>query len=64
MSRDDGPGSGDRVPAWLGLGAAPYDDLIIEGDNFEALKLLAMAHAGRVRCIYVDPPYDTASPMK
>ncbi|WP_207459988.1 site-specific DNA-methyltransferase [Azospirillum sp. SYSU D00513] len=45
----------------LCLGAAPYDDLIIEGDNFEALKLLAMTHAGRVRCIYIDPPYNTGT---
>jgi len=33
--------------------------LFIEGDNLEALKLLAPALAGRVRMIYIDPPYNT-----
>lgn len=34
-------------------------NLYIEGDNLEALKLLRTAYAGRVKLIYIDPPYNT-----
>jgi adenine specific DNA methylase Mod len=34
-------------------------NLIIEGDNLLALKSLLPTHAGRIKCIYVDPPYNT-----
>ncbi|MBM4163598.1 MAG: site-specific DNA-methyltransferase [Lentisphaerae bacterium] len=42
-------------------GAAPWRNLIIEGDNFDALRYLRMTHAGRVKCIYIDPPYNTGN---
>jgi adenine-specific DNA-methyltransferase len=45
----------------LAVGNGPCSNLIIEGDNFEALKLLAMTHAGRLKCIYIDPPYNTGN---
>jgi len=45
----------------LGHGDAPWDNLIIEGDNFDALRYLRMTHAGRIRCIYIDPPYNTGN---
>jgi len=35
------------------------DNLIIHGDNLEALKALLPTHAGKVKCIYIDPPYNT-----
>lgn len=35
------------------------DNLIIEGDNLRALKALLPTHAGRIKCIYIDPPYNT-----
>lgn len=35
--------------------------LIIEGDNLETLKLLQKAYLGKVKMIYVDPPYNTGS---
>ena len=35
------------------------DNLVIHGDNLEALKSLLPSHAGRVKCIYIDPPYNT-----
>ena len=38
---------------------APWRNLVIEGDNFDALRYLRMTHAGRVTCIYIDPPYNT-----
>ncbi len=34
-------------------------NLIIEGDNLIALKALLPTHAGRIKCIYIDPPYNT-----
>lgn len=42
-------------------GQGPYKNLVIEGDNFDALRHLLMTHAGRVNVIYVDPPYNTGS---
>jgi adenine-specific DNA-methyltransferase len=35
------------------------DNLIIEGDNLQALKSLLPTHAGRIKCIYIDSPYNT-----
>ena len=40
---------------------APHRNLIIEGDNFDALRLLRTTHAGRIRVIYIDPPYNTGN---
>ena len=34
-------------------------NLIIHGDNLHALKALLPTYAGRVKCIYIDPPYNT-----
>ncbi|MCY3978443.1 MAG: site-specific DNA-methyltransferase, partial [Chloroflexi bacterium] len=36
-------------------------NLIIHGDNLEALKALLPHYAGRVKCIYIDPPYNTGN---
>lgn len=35
------------------------ENLYIEGDNLEALKLLKETYAGKVKLIYIDPPYNT-----
>src|SRR5579885_2489270 len=35
------------------------DNLIIHGDNMVALKALLPHYGGRVKCIYIDPPYNT-----
>lgn len=35
------------------------DNLIIHGDNLHALKALLPRYAGRIKCIYIDPPYNT-----
>ena len=45
----------------LSCGVAPYRNLIIEGDNFDALRFLRMTHAGKIKCIYIDPPYNTGN---
>ena len=37
------------------------DNLIIHGDNLHALKALVPRFAGRVKCIYIDPPYNTGN---
>lgn len=36
-------------------------NLLIEGDNLEALKALLPYYAGQVKCIYIDPPYNTGN---
>ncbi len=35
--------------------------MLIQGDNLDALKALLPFYAGRVKCIYIDPPYNTRS---
>lgn len=35
------------------------ENLIIEGDNLEALKALMPFYYGKIKCIYIDPPYNT-----
>ena len=35
------------------------DNLIIHGDNLHALKALLPRYTGRIKCIYIDPPYNT-----
>jgi len=42
-------------------GNGPWSNLLVEGDNFDALRYLRMTHAGRVRVIYIDPPYNTGN---
>lgn len=42
-------------------GEGGWKNLIIEGDNFDALRYLKMTFAGRVKCIYIDPPYNTGN---
>ncbi len=41
--------------------AAPFPNLIIEGDNFDSLRLLRATHSGKIRVIYIDPPYNTGN---
>jgi len=36
-------------------------NLIIHGDNLEALKSLMPLYAGKIKCIYIDPPYNTGN---
>jgi len=50
-----------RIVPKLSDKPAPWDNLVIEGDNFDALRWLRMTHAGRVKCIYIDPPYNTGN---
>lgn len=37
------------------------ENLIVEGDNLEALKALLPYYYGKVKCVYIDPPYNTGN---
>lgn len=50
----------EEVPE-LSYGDADNENLLIQGDNLEALKALIPFYAGKVKCIYIDPPYNTKS---
>jgi len=36
-------------------------NLLLKGDNLDSLKILKNCYAGKIKCIYIDPPYNTAS---
>lgn len=40
---------------------AIYDNMLIQGDNLLALKALEADYAGKVKCVFIDPPYNTGS---
>ncbi len=68
LSRDDDVTTADRVPyrllrevPELGAGDPDSGNMLIQGDNLEALKALLPFYAGQVKCIYIDPPYNTRS---
>ncbi|MCB1796937.1 MAG: site-specific DNA-methyltransferase, partial [Candidatus Competibacteraceae bacterium] len=45
----------------LSCGTADSGNLIVQGDNLHALKALLPRYAGQVKCIYIDPPYNTGN---
>ena len=45
----------------LSAGDADAGNLLVEGDNLLALKALLPYYAGKVKCIYIDPPYNTGN---
>lgn len=45
----------------LSCGEADSGNLIVQGDNLHALKALLPRYAGQVKCIYIDPPYNTGN---
>ncbi len=48
----------DRIE--LGESDDPYQ-VVINGENYHALQMLAYAYAGKVDCIYIDPPYNSGA---
>jgi adenine-specific DNA-methyltransferase len=50
----------EAVPE-LSYGDPATENMLIQGDNLEALKALLPFYAGRVKCIFIDPPYNTKS---
>ena len=68
LTRDDDVHAAGRVPyrlleeaSELCAGEPDAGNLLIQGDNLEALKALLPFYAGQVKCIYIDPPYNTRS---
>lgn len=68
LSRDEDVKAADRIPYRLleevpdlGAGDRNAGDMLIQGDNLDALKALLPFYAGQVKCIYIDPPYNTRS---
>jgi len=56
------PSTGSLKPApGEGANEATTRHVFIEGDNLEVLKLLQKSYAGRVKMIYIDPPYNTGN---
>ncbi len=54
------PSKGTLIPQpGAGVDEENTHNLFIEGDNLEVLKLLQKSYAGRVKMIYIDPPYNT-----
>ena len=47
--------------ASLSYGDPDAPNMLIEGDNLDALKALLPYYAGQVKCIFIDPPYNTKS---
>ncbi len=45
----------------LSVGEPGSGNLLVEGDNLVALKALLPYYAGQVKCIYIDPPYNTGN---
>ena len=45
----------------LACGEPGEGNLIVQGDNLVALKALLPYYAGQVKCIYIDPPYNTGN---
>jgi len=45
----------------LSYGDPESENLLVHGDNLEALKALLPFYAGQVKCIYIDPPYNTGA---
>ena len=51
-----------RVLEWQKtLGESNTGNKIIHGDNLEALKALLPQYEGKIKCIYIDPPYNTGN---
>lgn len=50
----------EEVPE-LSAGDRDTGNMLIQGDNLEALKALLPFYAGQVKCIYIDPPYNTGA---
>lgn len=66
LDREQAMRRADEVPYRLLEHVSSHGDpaagnLLIQGDNLEALKALLPLYRGRVKCIYIDPPYNTKS---
>ncbi len=51
----------DLLPGCWPLAVRLRDNLIVHGDNLAALKSLLPTYHGKVKCVYIDPPYNTGN---
>jgi adenine-specific DNA-methyltransferase len=66
MTRSEDVRAAEHVPYRLLEARAELDggdgdpaNMLIQGDNLDALKALLPYYAGRVKCVFIDPPYNT-----
>ena len=71
LTRDDDLHAASRVPyrlleeaSELSAGEPDAGNMLIQGDNLEALKALLPFYAGQVKCIYIDPPFNTGQALE
>ncbi len=71
LTRDDDLRAASRVPyrlleeaPELSAGEPDAENMLIQGDNLEALKALLPFYAGQVKCIYIDPPFNTGQALE
>ncbi len=50
-----------RLNASLSKDIDTTQNLVLKGDNLDSLKILKNHYSGKIKCIYIDPPYNTAS---
>jgi adenine-specific DNA-methyltransferase len=50
-----------RCDRELSVGDPDAGNLLVQGDNLQALKAMLPYYAGKVKCIYIDPPYNTGN---
>ena len=56
------PSRGTLIPLLgEGVNEETTENLFIEGDNLEVMKLLLKSYAGKIKMIYIDPPYNTGN---
>ena len=61
LSVDDSVGNGRTFDKLSDHNRSLRNNIIIQGDNLEALKAILPVYAGKVKCIYIDPPYNTGN---
>ncbi len=68
LTRDEDVHATSRTPyrlleeaSDLSAGDKETGNMLVQGDNLKALKALLPFYAGRVKCVYIDPPYNTRS---
>lgn len=50
-----------RLNTTLSKNIDTTENLVLKGDNLDSLKILKNHYSGKIKCIYIDPPYNTAN---
>ncbi|WP_205943076.1 site-specific DNA-methyltransferase [Pedobacter cryotolerans] len=50
-----------RLNTTLSKNIDTTENLVLKGDNLDSLKILKSHYSGKIKCIYIDPPYNTAN---